>query len=126
MSETVLLVDDSSFIRTIVKVHLVQRKFTFLDAGTGEEALEILAHAHVDLIIADMDMPGMDGVTFVRRVRSCENPDVHDLPIIVLTSDEIDEHRRLALEAGANDYLTKPVSSAGLIETVARLLPTAY
>jgi two-component system chemotaxis response regulator CheY len=123
MSQTVLLVDDSAFIRTIIKVHLVQRKFCFLEAGTGEEALTLLDTAAPDLIIADMGMPGMDGVAFVRRVRSFEDPGVSELPIIVLTSDESDEHRREALEAGANDYLTKPVSSAGLVEAVGRLLP---
>jgi two-component system chemotaxis response regulator CheY len=125
MSQTVLLVDDSRFVRTIIKVHLVSRKFTFEEAGDGAEALALLEASPPDLVIVDEDMPGMDGLEFIRRVRAFEAESIRNIPIILLTGLEQDDLRAEALAAGATAFLRKPVSSAGLLEVVARLLPPA-
>jgi two-component system chemotaxis response regulator CheY len=116
-------VDDSRFVRTIIKVHLVSRKFAFDEASDGLEALALLETSPADLVIVDEDMPGMDGLTFIRRVRASDAPRIRDVPIILLTGIDLERLQEEALEAGASAFLRKPVSSAGLLEIVGRLLP---
>jgi two-component system, chemotaxis family, chemotaxis protein CheY len=125
MSQTVLLVDDSRFVRTIIKVHLVARKFVFLEAGDGLEGLMLLESSRPDLVIVDEDMPGMDGLAFIRHIRASETDALRTVPIILLTGLEQEELRAEALGAGANAFLRKPVSNAGLLTVVAELLPPA-
>jgi len=125
MPQTVLLVDDSRFVRTLIKVHLVARKFTFVEAGDGEEALAVLEANVPDLIIVDEDMPAMDGLAFIRAVRSSHKPALLQVPIILLTGLEKDDLQSEAIQAGASAFLKKPVSSAGLVEVVGQLLPPA-
>lgn len=115
---TVLLVDDSQTIRNIIKVHLMGLDFNFIEADGGFEALKLLQTSTVVLIIADINMPGMDGLSFVRRVRLDERPLVRQIPIILLTSNKLDSDRAGGLAAGANAFLKKPVASSNLLMAV--------
>ena len=119
-SRRILLVDDSPTHRSLITVFLRGYGYEFVEAGTGLEGLQAVERGGIDLVIADINMPEMDGVSFVRRVRRSRDPAVRDVPIILLTAEKeatrMDEGRR----AGANECLRKPVSNAGIAEAVAR------
>lgn len=123
VQKTVLLVDDSKIVRTFIKVHLVKRKFAFLEAADGDEALALANDAHVDLVIADLHMPNKDGLSLLRDLRGSEQANLRDVPVILLTGEELAEFAERATEAGATAFLNKPVSNAGLLEVVERVLP---
>lgn len=119
---TILLVDDSQTIRNIIKVHLMGLNFNFIEADGGFQALKLLQTSTVGLVIADINMPGLDGLSFVRRVRQDERPLVRELPIILLTSNKLDSDRADGLAAGANAFLKKPVASSNLLRAVRQLV----
>jgi two-component system chemotaxis response regulator CheY len=123
MAGTVLLVDDSKIIRTFIKVHLASRKFEYLEAGDGVEALTLARSSPVDLIIADINMPNMNGLDLVAALHGDSDPALRNIPVILLTGDDVAHHEERARAAGAVALLHKPVSSAGLVEMVARVLP---
>ena len=115
----ILLVDDSRTHRSILRVYLTGKDVSFLEAGTGREGLEVLERSRVDIIIADINMPEMDGVDFIREVRRHQRPEIRRIPIVVLSGDS---RMKEAEAAGADVCLVKPVSDAGVADTVDRLL----
>ena len=119
----VLLVDDSPTVRTIVRTFLMELRPSFLEATDGERALRLIRLSPVDLVIADVKMDPMDGITFVRTLRQDERPRIRDVPVIMLTGDRSEEIRKQGLEAGANAFVTKPIDPKTLLETIARVLP---
>lgn len=125
MAQTVLLVDDSATIRYIIKVYLMGLGVELLEAGDGEKGLAVLHASHVDLVIADVRMPGIDGITFVKMLRADPEPRLRAIPVVLLTMQQGAAERQEGMDAGANAYLTKPVTSGLLKETVQRLLPAA-
>lgn len=122
MTRQILLIDDSPTMREILKVYLMGRGFSFIDCPGGAKALDILATQPVDLIIADINMPKMDGLTFVRTLRANEKPSVRDVPVILVTGDRAEDLRARGREAGANGFLQKPLSSEKLMQLVDELL----
>ncbi len=115
MAETdvrILVVDDERSIRRFLKVSLGSQ-FTILEAGSGEEALSAVASEHPDLVILDLGLPDMDGLEVTRRLREWTQ-----IPIIIVSVREREEEKIAALDAGADDYLTKPF---GVGELMARL-----
>ena len=92
---------------------LVAQGYEILDARNGEEALEKLRDAKVDLIILDMNMPGMSGLETCRTIRSSS-----DVSIIMLTVRDAETDKVDALDAGADDYMTKPFSSPELLARI--------
>jgi two-component system chemotaxis response regulator CheY len=84
--------------------------------------LELLKTSKVQLVIADINMPGMDGLTFLRRLRADEQPHLRKLPVILLTANKPEEYRARGLAAGANAFLQKPVVSTALVETARQFL----
>ncbi len=120
MAKKVLLIDDSPTIRNIVQIYLMGRPFEFVEAEDGERGLQLARLLGVDLVIADVTMPKMDGFTLVKRIRG-EIGKVGKVPIILLSgSATVDE--KMALECGANAFVRKPVSSADLVRVVNGLL----
>lgn len=112
-SSRVLVVDDDPQIRRVLRTTLVAQGYEVHDAGTGENALERIRSTKFDLIILDMNMPGMDGIETCRTIRSGS-----DIGIIMLTVRDAEPDKVQALDAGADDYVTKPFGSAELLARI--------
>jgi two-component system chemotaxis response regulator CheY len=124
-STNVLLVDDSPTVRNIVKIYLMNLKVSTVEADDASRALQILRLVPVSLVIADINMPGMDGITFVKEVRASPMPQVRSVPILLLTAEKNTDLRQRGTEAGANAFIQKPVSHHELTETVRQFLSKA-
>lgn len=121
---TILVVDDNLVNQRLLQYRLSSSGHSVLIADNGLEALDLLNDAARDaihLVILDIAMPEMDGLTLLRNLRG--NPLFQDLPIVMLTASGQETDRRTAETEGANAFLTKPVSSWELTETIRRLLP---
>jgi CheY-like chemotaxis protein len=112
----VLVTDDEPMTRMLVKVLLEQDRFEVLEAGNGQQALELARREDISLVLIDLNMPVMDGYQTIGALRR-EFP-VSALPIIVLTADDSDSVQRRVLELGADDYLVKPFEPAVLLARV--------
>lgn len=109
----ILLVDDEPSMLRLLRCNLEARDYMVETAEDAEEGLRLASTRHPDLIILDLNLPDMDGVDFIRAVRSRSA-----LPIIVLSARETERDRVVALDAGADDYLSKPF---GIDELLARV-----
>src|SRR5918996_6101998 len=110
MGLRVLVVDDDPQIRRAVQTSLRGRGYEVRSAGNGETALEELATEAVDLVILDLSLPGMDGHEVMRRLRAFS-----EVPVLVLSVRESQDDKIAALDAGADDYVTKPFSIGELL-----------
>lgn len=117
MTERILVVDDSKLVTDIVKMRLEMYGYEVLLAHNGEEALRIVAKEHPDLMVLDVQMPGIDGYEVCRRLR--DNTAFDALRIIMLTSSD-DKHA--AFEAGVDDYLNKDLDLLSLPSRVKHIL----
>ncbi|HOJ42816.1 MAG TPA: response regulator [Syntrophorhabdaceae bacterium] len=116
----ILVVDDSSTIRKLINYILRKKDYHITEAEDGLDALEKLIDTKVDLVIADLNMPNMDGIELVRSLR---NNYYHlDTPIIMLTTTRDENLRKSALEAGVNLFLNKPIQPNILLYKVESLL----
>lgn len=116
----VLIVDDSDTTRNFHAYILKSAGYETELAVDGSEALEKIFAGNFDLVITDINMPLMDGLTMIERVR--DEASFEDLPIIVISTEEEEEDRERGLEAGANTYIIKPTDPEQLIENVKLLL----
>jgi len=113
MSKTILVVDDKSNVRTLVRDYLAEQGFHVLVADNGQNALYEARRAKPDLILLDIMMPEMDGFEFIRTFRK-----ESETPVILLTAKLEESDKVIGLELGADDYLTKPF---GMRELIARI-----
>jgi two-component system, OmpR family, KDP operon response regulator KdpE len=109
----ILVVDDEPQIRRALELNLSARGYTVDAAATGEQALTMAASEHPDAILLDLGLPGMDGLTVIEAIRGWSTT-----PIIVLTVRDDERSKVMALDSGADDYVTKPF---GMAELLARL-----
>jgi len=116
----ILVVDDASLVRLFYRKELERAGFHVDEALNGLEALEKLMTAPADLLIVDINMPQMDGLTFLDALRNQELP-LASTPAVVISTESGSQDFAAARKAGANYYLVKPVSSDSLVE-VARML----
>jgi CheY-like chemotaxis protein len=120
MSRAVLVVDDDRFIRKLVATTLEDvAEFELHEAADGVEALEIALRTRPTIVFLDVDMPQMDGIDTCRRMRA--DPATSRATIVMLTAAHGDHVERLAEEAGADLFLTKPFSPLDLLRLVDRL-----
>jgi CheY-like chemotaxis protein len=120
MSRAVLVVDDDHFIRKLVATTLEDvAEFELHEAADGVEALEIALRTRPTIVFLDVDMPQMDGIETCRRMRA--DPVTSRATIVMLTAAHGDHVERLAEEAGADLFLTKPFSPLDLLRLVDRL-----
>jgi two-component system KDP operon response regulator KdpE len=109
----ILVVDDDPQIRRVMRTTLVVQGYEVADARSGEEAVEKFREGKYDLILLDLNMSGMDGIAACREIRSTS-----DVAIIMLTVRDSEKDKVTALDAGADDYITKPFSTPELLARV--------
>jgi two-component system chemotaxis response regulator CheY len=115
----ILVVDDSALMRTVIRraidEHDAQQEFEVLDASDGEQALRLVeVHDDIELVLIDWNMPVLDGVEFVKRVRAQGN----DVPIIMVSAVSDEDKVFEAAAAGVNAYVEKPVRGAELWQKI--------
>jgi len=116
----ILLVEDREDNRVLARKLLERAGFRVVEATDGREALEQVAAQRPDLLLLDMSLPLVDGWTVARTLR--QSPDFKDLLIVALTAHAMDGDRERALEAGCDEFLTKPIEVAKFIPTIRRIL----
>jgi two-component system cell cycle response regulator len=119
MTARVLVVDDILANVKLLEARLSAEYFEILTAYSGKEALDILARERVDVVLLDVMMPGMDGFEVCRRIK--RNPKLSHLPVIMVTALDQPSDKVQGLDAGADDFLTKPVDDIALITRVKNL-----
>jgi CheY-like chemotaxis protein len=115
-SALILVVDDYVVIQRMLSTLLRNGGYDVVTAGSGQEALTQLNQRRFDLAIIDVTMPDMDGITLLEKVRMEQGNTT--LPVIMLTASALDEDRIRSQAAGANNFLTKPVSSREMLDVV--------
>ena len=120
--KTILVVDDSRIMRNIVKNTFTTLKIPceYLEAENGKKAFQILEKNKVSLVFLDWNMPEMDGLEFLKKVRAM--PDYKNLPIIMVTSEAARYNVVEALQSGATDYIVKPIKEKAFIEKVSEII----
>lgn len=118
--KTILVVDDAGLVRTYYRAILEEAGFQVGEALNGLEALEKLLAATVDLLVVDINMPHMDGLTFLDTLRQKEGP-MAAIPALVISTESAPADFAAARAAGANYYLVKPVEREQLVQ-YARML----
>jgi len=114
-----LIVDDSSVMRKIIQRSLAQSGVNLVEvyeAGNGQEALAVLAERRVDLILSDINMPVMDGLEFVQRLKSV--PNAEGVPVVMITTEGGEARVLQALSSGAKGYIRKPFTPEQVKEHV--------
>jgi two-component system chemotaxis response regulator CheY len=120
MAVTILVVDDSNTVRNMVESALRSRRYAVLTAADGLQALEALERQPCDLVVLDINMPHMDGLSLLKAIR--ERAGWAALPVLMLTTEGQESDRNRAMALGASDYLVKPFKPAQLLERVSALL----
>jgi CheY-like chemotaxis protein len=116
---TIVLADDSIFQRMMTRALLETEGYQVLEAGDGREVLELVRLSRPDVVVMDIAMPSMDGVTAARRIRAASGA-TSRVPIVFLSALAAAGDRDMALAAGGNDYLVKPFSDRELLRVVDR------
>lgn len=121
MAKTILIVDDSTSLRTVVKLALTRAGYDVHEAGDGLEALAKLENVpKVNLIVSDVNMPNMDGITLVSRVK--QHPRHKFTPVIMLTTEGQDAKKEQGRAAGAKAWIVKPFNPPQLLDAVSKLI----
>ena len=116
-----LVVEDSPMMRQLIVFALHRlRELEVVEADDGVDAMRKLAGAKFDIVVTDINMPIMDGLKLVRKIRTDERH--KDVPVIVITTEGSKEDRERAMALGASAYITKPIQAPQVIETVKELL----
>ena len=119
MGKRVLAVDDSKTMRDMVAFTLKREGFEVVEAEDGMAALEKSASGSYDLVISDVNMPRMDGITLVGKLR--ENPSFRTTPILILTTEADQEKKAAGKAAGATGWIVKPFDPDQLVDVVRRV-----
>ena len=120
MPLTILIADDSRTVRTMVRGALEADNYDLVEVPDGRAALEAASTMDADLVITDVNMPEMDGLTLVKELRS--RPAYRFTPILVLTTESGDDMKQRGREAGATGWLVKPFDAQRLRQTVSTVL----
>lgn len=120
MQKTILTVDDSASARQVIALTLEEAGFKVLQAADGEEALNILAEHKAHAIITDLNMPKIDGIELIKKLRAM--PDYKFTPIIMLTTESQEEKKMQGKAAGATGWIVKPFKPEQLIAVINKVL----
>ena len=122
MSERIVLyIEDNFHNRRIVNKVLASRGFTVVEAEDGEKGLEMVRAMRPPLVLLDITLPGMDGIEVVKNIKSDET--VQYIPVIAVTASAMRGDKERFLEAGCDDYLSKPIQVSELIDMVEKHYP---
>jgi CheY-like chemotaxis protein len=116
----VLVVDDEADARRLLAKVLQQAGATVMQAASADEALEILARVHHDVLVSDIGMPAQDGLDLIRQVRA-RGHDANDLPAVALTAYAQKDDERQSLQAGFQVHVSKPVDPHDLLSVISRI-----
>ncbi len=119
-SQVILAVDDSASMRQMVRYTLEAAGYTVMQAADGVEALEVARQRGADLVLTDVNMPRMDGITLVRELRALDT--YKYTPMLVLTTESGPETKQRGKQAGATGWIVKPFNPEQLLATIARVL----
>jgi CheY-like chemotaxis protein len=120
MSSRILAIDDSKTIRMIIRRALREHDCVFFEAANGEEGLAVAARERPELIILDITMPVMDGITMLARLRG--DADLKATPVIMLTAESGHDNVETVSNLGISDYLVKPFKDDQLIAKISKIL----
>ena len=121
MTQKILSVDDSKTVRRMLARVFQPYDCTLCEAANGEEGLAVAAREKPDLIVLDYNMPVMDGITMLRRLR--EDAALRNTPVIMLTAETSATNMAVAARLGARDYITKPFQEDRLVAKASRVIP---
>ena len=120
MAKTIMIVDDSASIRMVVRLTLEGKGFNVIDASDGVEALKKLNGVKIHLLITDVNMPNMDGITLVQEAKKL--PEYKFTPMMMLTTEVSDDKKAQGRNAGAKAWLVKPFQPPILLNAVSKLV----
>lgn len=120
MSKTILIVDDSASLRQVVNIALASAGYEVVEACDGVDALTKLDGRKFHLIISDVNMPNMDGITLVKEIK--QKPDYKFTPIIMLTTESQEDMKAQGQAAGARAWVVKPFQPAQMLAAVSKLI----
>ena len=119
MAKTVLVVDDSPTMRQMVAFTLTSAGYQVVEAGNGKEAVgKVNGGAKPDLVVTDLNMPEMDGITLIRKM-----PALKFTPILMLTTEASDDKKKAGQAAGATDWIVKPFNPEQMMAVIKKVLP---
>ncbi len=121
MSKQVLIIEDSGSFRIVVKVALERSGYQVIEAADAEQACTLLDGRQIHLVVCDLNMPGMDGLAFVRYLRTTN---YKFTPVIMLTTDSQADKKAEAADIGVKVWITKPFQPSYLIETINKICPS--
>jgi two-component system, chemotaxis family, chemotaxis protein CheY len=119
MSKTVMIVDDSGSFRTVVKLALQKAGYETVEAADGKDAVSKLDGRKLNLIVCDVNMPNMDGLSFVRHLKTTGS--YKFTPVIMLTTESQEAKKAEGKAAGARAWITKPFQPSQLVDAVNKL-----
>ena len=120
---TIMIVEDYDDTRILLRRVLERLGYTVLEASNGQEAVDIAAREHPDLILMDLDLPILDGIAATQRIR--KQPEMEKVPIVAVTAYPMSYTHVKAFAKGCNEYMAKPIDTTELERLVTRYLPTA-
>ncbi len=120
MAKTIMVVDDSSSVRTVVGTALKGAGYSVIEACDGKDALGKLTGEKINLIVSDVNMPNMDGITFVKEVK--KHPKYKFTPICMLTTESEQSKMAAGKAAGAKAWIVKPFQPPRLLDAVSKLV----
>jgi two-component system chemotaxis response regulator CheY len=120
MPKTVLIVDDSASMRQLIAFTIKDAGYDVLLAENGRDALEKMSRAKIDMVITDLNMPEMDGITFIRELRG--KADYQFVPIIMLTTESQEAKKQEGRAAGASGWIVKPFTPSQLMDVVKKFV----
>ncbi|MBI5855946.1 MAG: response regulator [Nitrospirae bacterium] len=122
MGKQILVVDDSATMRQMVSFTLTSAGFEVVEAGDGQEAVgKLNAGAKPNLVITDLNMPKMDGITFIKAVRAM--PTFKFTPVLMLTTESDESKKKEGQAAGATGWIVKPFNPEQMLKVIAKVMP---
>ena len=120
MSKTIMVVEDSASIRMVVKITLQSKQYNVIEAVDGQKALDKLGEQKIDLFLCDVNMPNMDGLTFVKKLKQMD--EYKFAPVVMLTTESEEAKKQEGKDAGVKAWLIKPFQPDKLLQALDVLL----